>query len=335
MKKPALNIREGEYYKRIDGYVIRFDRKERDGRTIHGVLIYDHTENTGNTRLTMAKSGTMETTADGQYLQFTLFDGHSYVEEVKERQHRHTRPFSRVRFDEQIIRFDLSSFEMRESDERLFAFHEKNKNLTELQAQIDTLHTQYTDRVEEVLRGVLMRYHFLQTFYQEMDSAQELDLTRLSDGSINLDFLNLAVHQAQSALSDMRYYARDLQNREAFRRTYEREWHRRFANPLSVLLLFFVGAPLGAIIRRGGLGMPVVMAVLIFVTFFAVSMIGERAILLAWRGVWMSTIIFAPIGLLLLVKATTDGAFLDADVWRRKTLNILRKPLELLEKKTQ
>jgi len=77
------------------------------------------------------------------------------------------------------------------------------------------------------------------------------------------------------------------------------------------------------------------MAVLIFVTFFAVSMIGERAILLAWRGVWMSTIIFAPIGLLLLVKATTDGAFLDADVWRRKTLNILRKPLELLEKKTQ
>jgi lipopolysaccharide export system permease protein len=112
MKKPALNIKEGEYYKRIDGYVIRFEKKERDGQTIQGVQIYDHTDGVGNTRLTMAKSGLMRATDDGKWLQFILFDGHSYVEDVKDWQNRHKRPFSRIKFDEQVIKFDLSSFEM-------------------------------------------------------------------------------------------------------------------------------------------------------------------------------------------------------------------------------
>ncbi|MCL2682716.1 MAG: LptF/LptG family permease [Bacteroidales bacterium] len=328
MKKPALNIKEGEYYKRIDGYVIRFDKKDRDGQTIHGVRIYDHTDNVGNTRLTMAKSGLMQTTADGKYLQFTLFDGYSYAEEVKDYQHRHTRPFSRVKFDEQIIKFDLSSFEMGTTDGSLFAHHEKIQNLTKLQETIDTLTKQYVTRAQEIVKGLLSRYHFYRTFYKDSNNLiEKLNITSLAVDSLAPNYIKSAENQARLILADAKFYAIDLQNRESFINDYEIEWHRKFTYPFACILLFLIGAPLGAIIRRGGLGMPVVMAVLIFIAYFATSIIGEKSVLttglLAWRGTWISSFIFLPIGLFLLLKATSDAAFLDADVWKRKFLKLI------------
>ena len=322
MKKPALNISEGEYYKRIDGYVIRFDKKERDGQTIHGIQIYDHTENIGNVRLTTAKSGLMQATDDGKWLQFTLFDGYSYAEDVKEWQNRHTRPFSRAKFGEQVIKFDLSSFEMGETDESLFKNHEKGKRLSDLQSTIDTLTMQYADRTEDITKAILSRYHFYQTFYDDSLNVENINISNLSADPLNEHSLNAATSQVNSTLTDVQYYSMDLQNREKFLKDYEIEWHRKFTYPFACLLLFLVGAPLGAIIRRGGLGMPVVMAVLIFIAYFAASIIGEKSVLttslLSWRGMWMSSFIFLPIGLFLLIKATSDAAFLDADVWKRK-----------------
>jgi len=327
MKKPALNIMEGEYYKRIDGYVIRFDRKERDGQTIHGVQIYDHTDGVGNTRLTMARSGLMQTTADGRWLQFTLFDGFSYAEDVREWQNRHRRPFSRVKFEEQIIRFDLSSFEMTHSDEGLFQNHEKVKRLSELRQTIDTLEKKYASRVDEIVKALLSRHHFYRTFYEDAFVVETPSGINLSLDYISESVAELAATQASSLLSDVRHYVQDLQNREAYINDYEIEWHRKFTYPFACILLFLIGAPLGAIIRRGGLGMPVVMAVLIFIAYFATSIIGEKSVittdLLAWRGAWASSFIFLPIGIFLMIKATSDAAFLDADVWRRKFLKMI------------
>ncbi len=320
MKKPAVNIKEGEYYKRIDGYVIRFDKKDRDGQTIHGVQIFDHTENLGNVRLTMSKSGIMQTTSDGKYLQFNLYDGYSYAEDIKDARNRRNRPFSRIKFDEQIIRFDLSSFAMGESDEELFSQHEKVQNLTKLQQSIDTLTTTYASRVEEFSAGLASRYHFYRTFYA--DSIQK-NGSALSVDSLSSGYANLAKNQAGMINNDIKYYVDELQNREKNIIDYGVEWHRKFTYPIACLLMFLVGAPLGAIIRRGGLGMPVVVSVLIFIAYFALSVIGERSISEAWRGTWMSTFIFLPIGLFLVIKATSDAAFLDADVWRRKILRLL------------
>ncbi|MDR1951155.1 MAG: LptF/LptG family permease [Bacteroidales bacterium] len=327
IKKPALSINESEYYKGIDGYIIRFDKKERDGQTIHGIQIYDHTDNIGNTRLTMAKSGLMQTTDDGKWLQFTLFDGYSYVEDVKEFQNRHKRPFSRIKFEEQIIKFDLSSFEMTRTDESLFSNHEKIKNLNNLQETVDTLAKQYTTRVQEISTGLLSRYHFYRTFFDDSIKVENLNTEILSVDSLRPDYINSAATNVNSMLSDVKYYATDLQNREAFINDYENEWHRKFTYPAACLLLFLVGAPLGSIIRQGGLGMPVVVAVLIFIAYFALSRIGEVYVmttgLISWKGMWASSLIFLPIGLFLLVKATSDAAFLDADVWYRKFLKLI------------
>jgi lipopolysaccharide export system permease protein len=327
MKKPALNINEGEYYKAIDGYVIRFERKERDGQTIHGVQIYDHTDGTGNTRLTMAKSGLMQATDDGKWLQFTLFDGYSYSEDVKEWQNRHKRPFTRIKFDEQIIKFDLSSFEMGQTDESLFKNHEKGKRLSELQASIDTLRTQYASRVDEITKAILSRHHFYRTFYVDSLVVENVNIDDFNFSSEKSIVLDLVLGQMSSRLSDISFYTTDLQNRESFINEYEVEWHRKFTYSFACILLFLIGAPLGAIVRRGGLGMPVVMAVLIFIAYFAISIIGEKSVLttglVAWRGAWVSSLIFLPIGLFLMMKATSDAAFLDADVWRRKFLKLI------------
>lgn len=330
MKKPALNIKEGEYYKRVDGYVIRFEKKERDGRTIQGVQIYDHTEGLGNVRVTTSKSGLMQTTSDGKYLQFTLHDGYSYAEDVKDYKNRYTRPFSRVKFDEQIIRFDLSSFEMGQTDETLFSDHEKNKNLSDLQLMIDTLNIQYTNRAEEITKSLLSRYNFFYAFYQDTIQPKPSPNTKTTfpekeDWQCNP--IRTAASNAETLLSDVAYYDLDLQNREAYMNDYENEGHRKFTFSFACLLLFLIGAPLGAIIRRGGLGMPVVVSVLIFIAYFALSKIGEVWVntteLAAWKGMWMSTFIFLPIGLFLLTKATSDAAFLDADVWKRKIFKLI------------
>jgi len=320
MKKPAFNIKDGEYYKGIDGYVIRIDRKERDGQTIHGVQIYDHTENIGNTRLTMAKHGLMQTTDDGKWLQFTLFDGHSYDEDVKDWHNRHRRPFSRIKFDEQIIKFDLSSFEMGETDESLFANREKAMRLRELQKIIDSITKQYAARAQEITSAILSRYHFYRTFYDDSLVVENINTARFPPSLLSEMFIEVAENQAGSAFNDVRFYTVELQNRESFINDYKMEWHRKFTYPFACILLFLIGAPLGAIIRRGGLGMPVVMAVLIFIAYFAASMIGERTIVTVWQGMWLSTLIFLPIGVFLLIKSTSDAAFLDADVWRRKIL---------------
>jgi lipopolysaccharide export system permease protein len=327
MKKPALNIHEGEYYKAIDGYVIRFDRKERDGQTIHGVQIYDHTDGIGNTRLTMAKHGLMQTSDDGKWLQFRLFDGHSYAEDVKEWQYRHRRPFSRVKFDEQIIKFDLSSFEMGETDEALFGNHEKAKRLNELKEGIDSLTTLYIARTEEITAAILSRNYYLRTFYNDSLDVKNIGTERLRSSFSQNNVVEQAIAQANSTLIDVNYYAKDLQNRESFIKDYQIEWHRKFTYPFACILLFLIGAPLGTIVRRGGLGLPVVMGVLIFVAYFSVSIIGERTALttdlLVWRGAWVSSFIFLPIGIFLLVKATSDAAFLDADVWKRHFLKMI------------
>jgi len=324
MKKPALNISEGEYYKAIDGYVIRIDRKERDGQTIHGVMIYDHTDHTGNTRLTMAKHGLMQTTADGAYLQFTLFDGYTYAEDVKDFQNRLRRPFSRVKFEEQVIRFDLSSFEMGETDESLFRNHEKAKSLRELQQRVDTLTEQYVTRVEDITKAILSRFHFYRTFF---DDSLVVETSKLSEPAlITISHTETAWSHANSLLSDIKFYAIDLQNRERFMKDYEVEWHRKLTYSFACILLFLIGAPLGAIVRRGGLGLPVVMGVLIFVAYFATTLIGERTALttdlFVSRGAWISTFVFLPIGIFLMIKASSDAAFLDADVWRRKFLKL-------------
>lgn len=137
--KPALNIKEGIFYREIDNIVIKVGKKDKDGKTIHNVLIYDHSKYTGNTSVTIAESGHMETTDDERYLIMKLYNGYSYQEDLSKREHYDTRPLERIYFKEQYKRFDLSSFSMQKTNEEFFKDHYQMMNIKQLSASIDSL----------------------------------------------------------------------------------------------------------------------------------------------------------------------------------------------------
>ncbi|GHV72582.1 hypothetical protein FACS1894201_02650 [Bacteroidia bacterium] len=319
-KKPALNINEGEYYTQLDGYVLRVGKKDSDGKTVHDIQIYDHTENLGNVRMSIAKDGCMQMSKDGQYLVFTLWDGYSYTEDLKEVQNRAKRPFSRVRFEEQKIKFDLSEFQFQESDDALFSNHYKMMTIASLQRQIDTFCLYYERRATEITRLLTSRYNFYSLYYHDTTERKVSDKV-VFNMDTNTIIASHAFEGANNLRNDIQYYSSDLNARRTSIDIFEIEWHRKYSIPFTCLVLFLVGAPLGAIIRKGGFGMPVVVSILLFTAFYVLSIICEKSIITTdlspWRGMWTSAIVFLPIGLFLMIKATTDAAFMDAEVWKR------------------
>ena len=137
-KKPALNIKPSEYYSGIDGYVIRVDEKGKDDKDLKNITIYDHSEGMGNVSVTVAKTGKMTVTEDERYLVFDLFDGYSYMENIKGDNFFH-RPMTRVKFAEQTMQFDLSAFAFNKTDKDYFKGSYQMMNVSQLNEAIDTL----------------------------------------------------------------------------------------------------------------------------------------------------------------------------------------------------
>ncbi|HOI32340.1 MAG TPA: LptF/LptG family permease, partial [Bacteroidales bacterium] len=145
-QKLAFDITEGVFYHGIENYVIRVGKKDKDGRTIYDVKIYDHTDRQGNIKVTTAQSGFMEMSSDQQFIIFTLFDGNSYTDVVSERNFRDNRPFDRTEFKQQRIRFDLSEFNMNRTKEDLFKSHYTMLNIKQLNMSVDSLDQRLNER---------------------------------------------------------------------------------------------------------------------------------------------------------------------------------------------
>ncbi|MEG2665388.1 MAG: LptF/LptG family permease, partial [Bacteroidales bacterium] len=170
-KKPAVNIQEGIYYSDIDGYVIRIGEKTEDGSKLKNIQIYDHSERLGNTRVTMSNWGSMQTTPDGKYLIFNLYDGCSYGEDVTEQASSNRSssesaayPFSRIKFDTQVLVFNLNSFQLQSTDENMFSRHQKTLGLKSLQKEIDTLVWKKDMRLMEIIGSLSGRNYYLENF---------------------------------------------------------------------------------------------------------------------------------------------------------------------------
>lgn len=325
-KKPALNIQAKEFYSGIDGYVIRIGEKNRDGSELKNVQIYDHTDDMGNNRMTFAKKGSMHTTKDQQYLVFNLEDGYNFAEDLSKPEYELSRPLTRGHFDKQIIRFDLSAFSMEHSDGALFKNHYRGLNTKQLKGEVDTNTTKLLQRVDEVALVFMSRYYYLSQYYQD-----SLRNTALTGAWItpDKDAYQVALYATQNILTDLKYYQSDINSQKERISTYKVEWYNKYRLAIACLVLFFIGAPLGAIIRRGGLGVPVVMSVVLFIIYHVISMIGEisakKGSFAPWEGVWLATAIFLPVGIFLTYKAAVDAPIMDADVWRKYLKKIFNK----------
>ena len=327
-QKLAINIREGVFYNGIDGYVMRIGKKEDDGITIRDVMIYDHSSRMGNSNVTHADWGIMKQSKDGELLELTLYDGYNYDEKMDSR-NALGRPFQRTFFAEQYRKFDLSDFKMLRTNEELFRNHYQMLNLEQLRLAGDSLRNNLKDHYRNVRQTVAQSF----PFNQNLDSASiilngvvpkvrlHLPVLDSLNGSQLIQAYETAITTTRNTRSNVEFSKADIEARLLLIRKHEVEYHRKFTLSIACLVLFFIGAPLGAIIRKGGLGLPLVISVVFFVIYHVISMTGEKSVragqMDAFPGMWLSSIILLPLGLLLTIKATSDSPIFDPDVWKR------------------
>lgn len=338
-QKPALNIKPGIFYTEIQGYSIRIAEKEPDNKTVHDVLIYDLTAGRGNESVLIAQHGIMQSTQNGRFLHLKLFDGVQY-QEIRHKTPQYQYEHSRTYFETWEKVFDLSDFSLTRSDESLWKNHYQMMNLTRLNRAMDTLKMQMEERKQYLSDNVAGFFSFLRydldSIYAEIkqhipaSTADYIDsMLHPSTSAHQEEIIARALNQARNVKSYAGVAARDLDHRKKHLARHEVEWHRKFTLSVACLVLFFVGAPLGALIRKGGFGMPIFMSILFFVIFHVFSMSGERIAeegsISPFLGMWMSIFVLLPLGIFLSYKAMNDSPLLSAEWYYRLIAKVWSK----------
>jgi lipopolysaccharide export system permease protein len=323
-QRPAFNLSPGVFYNGIEGFSIRVKHKSEDGKELEDVLIYDHRrKDTGNRTVIRARKGVMEQTEDKRFLVLSLFEGYSYDEQLESGKKKNVFPHIKTHFEKDVLRMDLSSFEFSKASEDLFANSYDMMSLSQLDVAVDSIQQRIV-RSEEDLVNYMQQSLIFHRDSLPFDAAPGFK----SDYFYN----KLTLVQQRRAISVARDIARksksyiertleDVSNKDKFIARHEIEWHRKFFFAFACIVLFFIGAPLGAIIRKGGLGLPSVFAIILFVVYYMITITGEKmaktGALEPWIGMWISTIILLPLGFFLTWKAANDSAIMDKEAYSK------------------
>ncbi len=324
-QKPALYIREGVFYNGIDGFSMKIGKKESDNQTLRNVIIYDHTAQRGNTKVILADKGKMMMSEDEKYLVVTLYDGRSYEEQQESRSNaRDTHPFLRTSFSNYSFRFDLSTFKLNRTNEELFKDNYQMLNLDQLDNSLDSLHLQLDLRRIEISNSIKSYFQVYRDSLLNYPIKNQIasPLFDTVDMKVVYDF---ALGHARNVKSYLGSISEEEDAREKLIARFAIEWHRKYTLSAACFILFLIGAPLGAIIRKGGIGMPVVVSVIFFLIFHVISIMGEKfsreGVINPLYGMWISSCVLLPVGIILLYKATHDSVLFDADAY----LGLFRK----------
>lgn len=354
--KPTLNIKEGIFNNDITGYSIRVGKKSEDAKVLNDIMVYDHTDETGNTTVILAKRGEMEFTPDKRKLILKLFEGNTYAE-VKSRSksdggdfyrfNRPRDPFSRESFKRMVIVMNMEDFGLKRTDENLFKDNAQMMNLTQLQQTKDTLVAELNRGLENNARNILRAGRY-GVYYWQKDSklivpnkiTGKKDLLEGKSKQEKQHIYETAANLARTAKAISENNVADAEQIQKNINRHDVEWQRKFTLSFACLVLFFVAAPLGAIIRKGGLGLPMVVAVGLFILFHVISITGEKfakeGVLTAFQGMWIASALLLPLGIYLTYKATTDSAIFDAERYMKifKKLQS-RTPLRVFDNSNQ
>jgi lipopolysaccharide export system permease protein len=333
-QKPSLAIKPGEFYNGIDGYSIRVAEKGDDGSTLKNIVIYNHTANNGNMNVLLADSGKMLKSENDRYLVIMLYNGISYEETGSPGTLNNRKQLTRVKFHEHEVKFDLSTFQLNRTDENLFKDHYTMLNLKQLKF--------YEDSLSERLVRDKAFFHQNYALYTNMNKSFRLDssvtsVKRTLDTNIIKNFKQsdrtMIISRAFSTIRNVASYTETAKkDQDAMSEKIRRhliETHRKFTLPFACMILFFIGAPLGAIIRKGGLGMPIVISIFFFIFFHILSITGEKMarqdVVPVWQGMWMASFILTPIGIFITRKASLDSTLLDLDVYSNFFRKLFKK----------
>ena len=323
-QKSSFLIDEGIFNSSIPGYSIRVKKKDSDGQTLHNLIIYDHTTN--NASLLIAQKGRMYRTDDDQTLVLKLNNGIRYEETAGESANYNQRQrFTRFHFKETEQKFDLSGFKLQRTDENLFKSNYAMLNLSQLKYYRDSFKTKVDSNLKSTFGDIKMYYN--PRIPEKKIKGLKPVIIKSYKNILDLFPSGNRVVAIQNAKGEVNSVKEIIKSKKSFDddnkgrlRGFMIEFHKKFTLSISCLLLFFIGAPLGAIIRRGGLGLPVVVSVLFFLLYHIVSTIGEKSVkegtLSPLIGMWMAIILLTPLGIFLTYKATVDSVLFDVDFYK-------------------
>ncbi|MBO7459629.1 MAG: LptF/LptG family permease [Bacteroidales bacterium] len=339
-KKMTLEIPEGVFYRGLDKYVIKVAKKSKDDNWMYDIMIYDHTDGKGNVKVTVADSGYLAMTPSQREMIFTLYDGYNYSEMIDDKDYRTRRPFQKMLFKRQMVIFDMSQFDMTHMNEDAFKKHQTMLNIKQLNVAIDSLNVAYDEKVDRNNEALINRFQYLNLNKENFARADSKLKKKQGNAMVNDSIevfnwpllsnlpekeqqpvLSMAITNTSNMKENISININNMKRDRINIKKHEQVLNQKFTLSVACLLFFFIGAPLGAIIRKGGLGMPVVTSVVFFVIYYVITIIGERVAvngdMSVFLGAWISSIVLFPVGIFLTFKATTDSALLDAESWKK------------------
>lgn len=335
-QKPAMDLKPGIFSSELNDLTIRVGDKKptEEGERLYNIMIYDHSNDRGNRTVTLAEEGIMKLSSNKQFLELRLFNGRSYDEQPNKGEDKDF-VLARVEFEEDLIRTDLSEFRLNRTDEDLFKTNYKMLNIDQLTVAIDSLEKRLgvsIDAYEENLEFTYSTYNKPkeeQTFEQSKETLIFDSIFTNMNGFEKERLYKTAANLARSAKSKSDAIIREKEIREEAINRHSIEWHRKYTLSFACIILFFIGAPLGAIIRKGGLGMPMVISVVFFLIYHMISITGEKmakeGAMTSFEGMWLSAFILLPFGIYLTYKATSDSALLSADAYNSFFSKLFKK----------
>ncbi|MEG1748717.1 MAG: LptF/LptG family permease [Tannerellaceae bacterium] len=362
-KSPELDIPEGVFYSEITGFNVYVKHKDNETGLLRDMMIYDYSEGFNNARVILADSGRLKTSADQLFLVLSLFKGESF-ENLKNQsgtaQASTAVPYRRETFTTKdiLIEFDAN---FTRTDESFMQNQYMGKNLVDLQTSIDSMSVRldsiksenalniynfsyrksFSDRLEnkpiERVAGSEasgdQRAQAAPIRPRQMPPPQQVlnydSLFQAESASSKASLLARAKSSIENVRSDYYFKAATVGDEAGRVRRHLTEWHKKFTLSFACLVFFFIGAPLGAIIRKGGLGMPVVISVILFIFYYIIDNIGFKmardGMWEAWQGMWLSSAILTPLGVFLTYKAVNDSVILNADTYLNALKNLIGK----------
>jgi lipopolysaccharide export system permease protein len=331
-QKPALNIKPNEFYSEIDGYTILIGSKDEDNVTIHDVTVYEEVKGKQADNILISDRGEMTTSSDKMNLMLTLYDGKQYEQLKPQQRNKKATEYMRMEFGQWEKALDLSGFEMQNSSSDVYQNHYKMMNIRQLTTAVDSLKTTAEKKTEGFIKTIENQFHFNRKPLNETDNTAGLQYRDQFTEVLPADQSKAIVAAATASARNIAGHITTMV--ESYKSTNNRiiehkiEVHRKITLSLACLVFLFVGAPLGAIIRKGGFGFPVIFSILIFILFYILNISGERkadeSVLTVFNGMWLAIMIIFPFSIFLTIKAKNDAPVFNREWYVNMLTGIMR-----------
>lgn len=323
-KKLSLVLKDGIFFEEIENFGIKANKVNKETNELEDVLIIEHSASFRYRKLVSAEHGLMKKSDDGNAILLTLYNGQ--ITEVLNPQEnpyeeKSTIPEQQIDFEETTFKIDISSLGLNRTKEEDYIAQPHLLPMEELEGVIDSLKLDY-DTIGRTIVNYYNNSHLLtrvkRDYRMDTINTQEFNFNNLSYGEQRTVVVN-AKNRISNAISYLESREEEAINKGKYLSSVEVEWHRKLTLSLACIILFFIGAPLGAIVKKGGFGIPIAIAIVMFLIYYIISITGQRLatslVMPPYIGMWLSSIILFPLGVILTYQAVTETKVLDFEAW--------------------